>query len=212
LGFNVTEVIDEVLEFDLEDFNVPIEIKQYVPFLDVTGPYLFYPTQCYGNEKFNIYDSPVIAYIRTNSSVETAVVQSLDSLFETQRSVAAGGDVLSILTMFATFGTSFIQVAGLAEGANEIQGIASSYGINATDIDSADIDAFGDGQSKTDLTPGNFTLVPFDTQEELDEYIAHPEMGFNAERPAVCYAFKIHEDEKKQKYELELFFNDMWIR
>ena len=28
----------------------------------------------------------------------------------------------------------------------------------------------------------------------------------------MCYAFKIHEDEKKQKYELELFFNDLWIR
>ena len=53
--------------------------------------------------------------------------------------------------------------------------------------------------------------MSFSTQEELDQYIAHPDYGFDAENhPAVCFAFRLKEFDsvKRNNYELELFFND----
>ena len=53
--------------------------------------------------------------------------------------------------------------------------------------------------------------MAFASQEELDAYIADVDFGRAEDHPAVCYAFKINEDENKQKYELELFFMDLWL-
>ena len=45
---------------------------------------------------------------------------------------------------------------------------------------------------------------------ELDEYIADPRIGVDPEFGGMCFAFSIHENEAKNKYELELHFNDLW--
>ena len=57
---------------------------------------------------------------------------------------------------------------------------------------------------------GNFTFKEFATKDELDEYIASDKIGTDPNFEGVCFAFAIHENEQKNKYELELFFNDMW--
>ena len=58
------------------------------------------------------------------------------------------------------------------------------------------------------LDLGNFTLTEFESDQALFDYFEHPDMGRDPERPAVCYGFKIKENDKGNKFELELFFND----
>ena len=46
----------------------------------------------------------------------------------------------------------------------------------------------------------------------MDDYIASDKIGTSPEYEGVCFGFSVHENEAKNKYELELFFNDMWPR
>ena len=57
---------------------------------------------------------------------------------------------------------------------------------------------------------GNFKFKEFATKDDLDEYIASDKIGTDPNFEGICFAFAIHENDKKNKYELELFFNDMW--
>ena len=95
---------------------------------------------------------------------------------------------------------------------DEFSNIAESYGLNATDVQAGGFEDYNDMSRKATINAGNFSIKRFESNEELDEYIAHPDFGRTADRQAVCYGFKINEDENGQKYELELMFNDMWVR
>ena len=44
------------------------------------------------------------------------------------------------------------------------------------------------------LAIGNFSFVEFDTQEELDEYILHPNYGREEGREGICFAFSLIEE------------------
>jgi len=57
---------------------------------------------------------------------------------------------------------------------------------------------------------GKFTLQSFESQSELDAYIGREDYGFSPDYPGICFAFAINENESKNKYELELMYNDMW--
>jgi len=56
---------------------------------------------------------------------------------------------------------------------------------------------------------GFFTFKEFETKEALHEYIKQEDYGRSPSIPAVCYGFSITENEEKNKYALELHFNDM---
>ena len=75
-NINVTETLDDIIAFEtIEDLDLEIPIRLYIPILDITGPFLFYPSHCYGNKKRNRFDSPIIAYIETGTDVEKAVIE-----------------------------------------------------------------------------------------------------------------------------------------
>ena len=57
---------------------------------------------------------------------------------------------------------------------------------------------------------GNFTFKEFASKDELDDYIYSDKVGRDPNHEGVCFGFTIHENEQRNKYELELFFNDMW--
>lgn len=57
---------------------------------------------------------------------------------------------------------------------------------------------------------GGFSLRAFDSQAELDSYIADERIGSSDEWEGICFAFAVHENDAKNKYELELFYNDAW--
>ena len=62
---------------------------------------------------------------------------------------------------------------------------------------------------------GNFTFKAFESKDTLDAYIASEKVGFDPEFEPICFAFAIHENDAKNKYELELFFNDLrpeWMK
>ena len=59
---------------------------------------------------------------------------------------------------------------------------------------------------------GNFTFKEFESKEALDKYIEDERIGVDPDFESVCFGFQINENEKKNKYELELFFNDLWPR
>ncbi len=42
--------------------------------------------------------------------------------------------------------------------------------------------------------------------------MTYPDYGFDENYPGVCLAFAVHENDDNNKYELELFYNDMWLR
>jgi hypothetical protein len=59
----------------------------YNPLLDVKGPFLFNPPHC---TKHSIvgFDSPIIAYIKSDSSLQKDMVLQLKELFKNQRQMA----------------------------------------------------------------------------------------------------------------------------
>ena len=84
LGFNLTETVEEALK-QIPDLNketlenYDVVFSGYLPLLDVTGPFAFYPRHCYpggvdddekGLSDATKYNSPVIAYVRTGASIE----------------------------------------------------------------------------------------------------------------------------------------------
>ena len=52
------------------------------------------------------------------------------------------------------------------------------------------------------------TFRAFDSNDELEAYISSPLIGSGPEFDQVCFGFKVIENDSKNKYELELFFND----
>ena len=72
--------IPEVTDYITFD-TINIDIIGYFPMLDVVGPYSFFPPHCYPDkvgekdiESITRYNSPIIAYVRTGSSIEQHVV------------------------------------------------------------------------------------------------------------------------------------------
>ena len=57
---------------------------------------------------------------------------------------------------------------------------------------------------------GMFEFKAFKNQKEIDEYVAQPGYGWDEDKPGLCFAFGVTENENKNKYELEMFFNDQW--
>ena len=53
----------------------------------------------------------------------------------------------------------------------------------------------------------NFYLKEFESKEELDEYIAHPDYGHGKDRPGVCIGMTLKE-KAKNDFEFEIFAND----
>ena len=122
LGFSLQEEIDQQVDLlfaDVPDIGnlesvigekLDFKIEGYIPILDVTGPYAFFPPHCYpggvnDEERKDLrdatkYNSPVIAHVKTGASLESDIVDQLRSLFETQQSgpqLIAGLDVLDLL-------------------------------------------------------------------------------------------------------------------
>lgn len=55
---------------------------------------------------------------------------------------------------------------------------------------------------------GIFEFKAFDSKEAIDEYVSQPGYGWDEDKPGLCFALGVNENERKNKYELELFFND----
>jgi hypothetical protein len=68
---------------------------------------------------------------------------------------------------------------------------------------------FGDIGLKEPL--GKYIFSAFENQEALDDYIQREEYGWGEKTPAICFAFKVSENTQKNKYELELQFNDQFL-
>lgn len=55
---------------------------------------------------------------------------------------------------------------------------------------------------------GNFEFKAFSSKEAIDEYVSQQGYGWDEDKPGLCFAMSISENDMKNKYELELFFND----
>ena len=56
-----------------------------------------------------------------------------------------------------------------------------------------------------------FFMQEFSTKDELEKYISHENYGYDPEtHPAICFAFEMKENDKN-KYELDLMFNDQIV-
>jgi hypothetical protein len=62
--------------------------------------------------------------------------------------------------------------------------------------------------SNSDLKDfGKFYIQRFESNEELDKYISHPDYGWGG-MPGICFGFKVMENSQND-YEVELTFNDL---
>ena len=50
--------------------------------------------------------------------------------------------------------------------------------------------------------------MEFESKEKLDEYIEQMNYGLSEDVPMVCFASSINENEDKNKYDVELFFDE----
>ena len=57
---------------------------------------------------------------------------------------------------------------------------------------------------------GRFVYREFESIEELFEYTTREGYGWDPEIPSVCFAFQVHENEAKNKYEIEWLYRDQW--
>lgn len=55
---------------------------------------------------------------------------------------------------------------------------------------------------------GFFRFQAFESKEEIDAYVSAPGYGWDTDKPGLCFAIGVTENDDKNKYELELFFND----
>ena len=105
---------------------------------------------------------------------------------------------------------------------DEIEAIADQFSarvgkdlnVNATNfVDDYSKNFFGSDASflsSATRNVGNFKFKEFESVDALQDYIASDKIGTSEEWEGICYGFKIHENEAKNKYELELFYNDLW--
>lgn len=56
---------------------------------------------------------------------------------------------------------------------------------------------------------GNFTFKEFSSKESLELYLSADDYG-TPSKPGMCFGFQITENDKRNKYELEVFANDKW--
>ena len=194
-----------------------------MPFIDPFGSFFFFPSQCHPNTKgrksATRFTSPIIGYVKTGASVEQDVVEQLESLFRTQRQMRNGFAIFDVLGFdFDDVDTSMLsnfvredEIEKFAEQIGEQYKVenATDFAKNLTSDFIPDIDELLDGARGF----GNFRLKAFESQKELDDYIGSEDYGFGENKEGVCFAFAVHENgENRNKYELELFFNDMWPR
>ena len=83
--------------------NIDISVIGYLPMLDFFGPYSFFPSHCYpGSQDGRLrYNSPVIAYVKTGSSVETDIIDQMTSLFRFQKTLTAGLSTMNLMGLSA---------------------------------------------------------------------------------------------------------------
>ena len=55
---------------------------------------------------------------------------------------------------------------------------------------------------------GKFKFKEFETEADLVDYVEQDGYGWDSDKPAICLAFQVHENDAKNKYELELYFRD----
>jgi hypothetical protein len=57
---------------------------------------------------------------------------------------------------------------------------------------------------------GNMTFMEFASEEEMFDYARKDGYGWDADKPAICFAFQWHEDDSSNSYELEMYFRDQF--
>ena len=91
-GVNITAVVETAIEENFPTIPtveqleaIELNFSGYVPMLDITGPFAFFPSHCYpdgvakdddekGMNEATQYNSPVIAYVKTGASIEEDVI------------------------------------------------------------------------------------------------------------------------------------------
>lgn len=92
IGVNLTEEVERVIEENFPTIptveqleNIDVSFSGYIPMLDITGPFAFFPSHCYpsgasldedekGMNEATQYTSPVIAYVKTGASIEQDII------------------------------------------------------------------------------------------------------------------------------------------
>lgn len=188
IGVNLTEEVERVIEENFPTIptveqleNIDINFSGYIPMLDITGPFAFFPSHCYpsgasldedekGMNEATQYISPVIAYVKTGASIEEDIITQLKSLFKFQKDLAGSIATLDILGVVG----GLTGTEGLLDGASladfdfsqavtayaredEVKGLADQFSnrfnVNVTDyVDEASQEFLADGYDFFDQT------------------------------------------------------------
>jgi len=103
--------------------------------LDFIGPYAFFPSHCYPGPGRLRYNSPIIAYVKTGSSIENDIIEQMTSLFKFQKTLVSGLKSMNLM------GISSELLASNKAAANFIRkeeleavgkAVGDKFGVNST--------------------------------------------------------------------------------
>jgi hypothetical protein len=60
------------------------EAKDYIPYLDERGPFMFFPPQCVPLPEVFVHASPIIGYIKSNSTIQAKLIGQLKAHVDNQ--------------------------------------------------------------------------------------------------------------------------------
>ena len=64
--------------------STPANSTDYIPMLDEKGPFMFFPPHCVALPDAFIHESPIIGYIKSNSTIQAKLVQQLKAHVDNQ--------------------------------------------------------------------------------------------------------------------------------
>ena len=174
--------------------NITTGPNEYVPVQDTRGPANFIPPHCLALDKYDIWPSPTVAYVKSNSTIQVKLVKQLETFYANQKDMRT-------LIKDNKFLQNFHKLAK-----NEKQD-------KQADQDNASLLQRFSGitrkESENLMPKIDFKLVEFPSIKALNKAISHSEAG--RDEPGICFGFTVHE-RASNDIELELFFNDLFVK
>ena len=64
------------------NISTDIEGTEYLPMMDGRSPLNFFPPHCVAMPKFDVFGSPVIAFIKSKSPIQREMVKQLEVFYD----------------------------------------------------------------------------------------------------------------------------------
>ena len=193
--------------------RVDERVRSYDPATDQFAPSNFIPQECFTNVTYK-YGSPIIANIKKDNQLTKDLVGQLKGIKENLRGIKTFMQEMEAFFELANsaFGGNKEKEeeeeekkGGMLGGGEDNGGFKIPKNLNTM--------AGGPAPNPHPIDPeklGDFKFREFDSEEDMFAYVEQRGYGWDDDKPAICFAFQVHENDAKNRYDLELYFHDQW--